>query len=231
MIQEIIKTETVLGKVLHVYGTPEDPLFIAKNVADWIGHTHTTHMTSGLDDDEKLHVQILHAGQQQRKVLMVTEFGLYEILMQSSKPVAKAFKKAVKRILHELRTHGMTATPQKLDEILRDPDRFIKLLQEYKEKSAAKELAEQKVKTSNLEEVIAKENIQHFFANGLQKRFPNRGIKPIPVNVYDYKTGELKSTHPSMTDAAILYELNLGSISSILAGKSKQTKGLTFSKA
>lgn len=48
---------------------------------------------------------------QNREVWMLTENGLYEILMQSRKPIAKEFKKGVKKILHEIRTVGgyMTA--------------------------------------------------------------------------------------------------------------------------
>lgn len=36
----------------------------------------------------------------------LTEDGLYEVLMQSRKPIAKQFKKGVKQILHEVRTIG-----------------------------------------------------------------------------------------------------------------------------
>lgn len=48
---------------------------------------------------------------QNREVWMLTENGLYEVLMQSRKPIAKEFKKGVKKILHEIRTVGgyMTA--------------------------------------------------------------------------------------------------------------------------
>jgi phage antirepressor YoqD-like protein len=36
----------------------------------------------------------------------LTESGLYEVLMLSRKPIAKQFKKEVKKILHEIRTNG-----------------------------------------------------------------------------------------------------------------------------
>ncbi|WP_255299871.1 BRO family protein [Bacillus cereus] len=39
---------------------------------------------------------MVHAGQK-REVLFLTEDGLYEVLMQSRKPIAKMFKKEVKR--------------------------------------------------------------------------------------------------------------------------------------
>lgn len=43
----------------------------------------------------------------------LTEDGLYEVLMQSRKPIAKAFKKEVKKILKELRTKGTYTIQQK----------------------------------------------------------------------------------------------------------------------
>jgi hypothetical protein len=59
-------------------------------------------MLKTIDEDEKLNVTILHAGQN-REVTMLTEEGLYEVLFQSKKPIAKEFKKRVKKVLKELR--------------------------------------------------------------------------------------------------------------------------------
>ena len=36
---EVLKSTEVLGKELNVYGSIEEPLFLAKDVATWIGHT------------------------------------------------------------------------------------------------------------------------------------------------------------------------------------------------
>ena len=62
-------------------------------------------MMRAVDEDEKLIQTILVSGQN-REVWMVTENGLYEVLMQSRKPIAKQFKKGVKAILKEIRTNG-----------------------------------------------------------------------------------------------------------------------------
>ena len=96
-------------------------------------------MTKGVDEDEKLLQTILGAGQQQRKVLMITEEGLYEVLFQSRKPIARAFKKEVKRILKELRNHGFTATPAAIEEMINNPDLIIRLATELKSEREAKE--------------------------------------------------------------------------------------------
>lgn len=101
----IVDQREVLGKDFKIYGTKENPLFLAKDVAEWIEHSHTSNMLKNLDEDEKLNVTILHGGQN-REVTMITEDGLYEVLMQSRKPIAKEFKKEVKKILKQIRTTG-----------------------------------------------------------------------------------------------------------------------------
>ena len=105
MTSEIIKTEEVLGQTMNVYGTIENPLFLAKDVAEWIGHVNPSQMLAAIDDDEKLVSSIMISGQK-REVLMITEDGLYEVLMLSRKPIAKEFKKGVKVVLKKLRTQG-----------------------------------------------------------------------------------------------------------------------------
>lgn len=102
---QILKQTELLGQQFSVYGTPEEPLFLAKDVATWIEHTDVSKMVQGVDDDEKLTRTMFVSGQN-REVWMLTENGLYEILMLSRKPIAKEFKKGVKKILHEIRTVG-----------------------------------------------------------------------------------------------------------------------------
>ena len=48
-----------------------------------------------------------HGGvRENTEMWFLTEDGLYEVLMQSRKPIAKAFKKEVKKILKEIRLTG-----------------------------------------------------------------------------------------------------------------------------
>lgn len=101
----VINEQEVLGRHFRIFGTVENPLFLAKDVAEWIEHSNVTEMLRGVDDDEKLTSTILMAGQN-RQVNMLTEDGLYEVLMQSRKPIAKQFKKEVKKILKSIRKNG-----------------------------------------------------------------------------------------------------------------------------
>lgn len=60
-------------------------------------------MIQRVDEDE---VTKLNLGGQRGETWMLTENGVYEVLMQSRKPIAKQFKKGVKKILHEIRVKG-----------------------------------------------------------------------------------------------------------------------------
>ena len=102
---KLLKSTEVLGKELNVYGSIEEPLFLAKDVATWIGHKKKQKMVMIVDDDERLLRTMFGAGQN-REVWFLTEDGLYEVLMQSRKPIAKQFKKEVKKILKEIRQNG-----------------------------------------------------------------------------------------------------------------------------
>lgn len=116
----VINQQEVLGKDFKFYGDSDNPLFLAKDVASWIEHSNPTEMLKTIDEDEKLNSTILSSGQK-RKMSFVNEDGLYEVLMQSRKPIAKKFKKEVKHILKEIRKTGAYQVPT-------DPMSALKLM-------------------------------------------------------------------------------------------------------
>lgn len=76
-------------------------------------------MLKSVDDDEKIKefttTNNLRSGCEQ---WFLTENGLYEVLMLSRKPIAKEFKKEVKKILHKIRTTGGYTVPRSFGEAL-----------------------------------------------------------------------------------------------------------------
>jgi len=102
---QVIKEQEVLGKDFKMYGDFEHPLFLAKDVAKWVEHSDVSMMLKNIDEDEKL-IQELFVSGQQREMWFLTEDGFYEVLMKSRKPIAKSFKKEVKKILKEIRQTG-----------------------------------------------------------------------------------------------------------------------------
>ncbi|WP_250278767.1 BRO-N domain-containing protein [[Clostridium] colinum] len=103
---KILDERKVLTKDFKIYGSFEEPLFLAKDVAEWIEHTNSRMMLQNIDEDEKICVNNPYALKGQQEQWFLTEYGLYEVLMQSRKPIAKVFKKEVKKILKEIRTTG-----------------------------------------------------------------------------------------------------------------------------
>lgn len=110
---KVIAEQKVLGKEFNIYGTIEEPLFLAKDVAEWIDYAKTgngdfdvSKMIKSVDDDEKFTTNIVRSDGRAHMQSFLTENGLYEVLMLSRKPIAKKFKKEVKHILHDLRVNG-----------------------------------------------------------------------------------------------------------------------------
>lgn len=68
------------------------PWFVAKDVCDILELKDTNMSIKTLDDDEKLTQKILGSGQN-RNMWLISESGLYALVLRSSKPQAKLFRK------------------------------------------------------------------------------------------------------------------------------------------
>jgi prophage antirepressor-like protein len=101
---EIVATINFGGHALDVYDSIDEPLFRAVDVAKIIDYSagNTSKMLLMCEDDEKLVVKILRAGQM-RDTYFITEMGLYNILSQSSKPIARKWRRVVHQELIDLR--------------------------------------------------------------------------------------------------------------------------------
>ena len=123
MALQVINEQEVLGKQFRIYGTVQEPLFLAKDVAEFIDysfkdsrkvHRDVSAMLKMVDDDEKVKRTLKLGGEdcsyggirENVEMWFLTEYGLYEVLMQSRKPIAKQFKKEVKGILKQIRLTG-----------------------------------------------------------------------------------------------------------------------------
>ena len=80
--------QNIDGFNAKVYGTVENPLFLAKDIAEVIEHSRASEMLKMVDDDEKLMQPILASGQN-RNMWFLTEYGLYEVLMSSNNSQAR----------------------------------------------------------------------------------------------------------------------------------------------
>lgn len=114
----LLREEEFLDKTVRVFGTPENPLFLARDVAEWIDYniSSVNKMLANVDEDEKTTRKIIPTGSNyQTEAWFLTENGLYEVLMLSRKPKAKQFKSKVKEILKSVRMTGGYINPGQED--------------------------------------------------------------------------------------------------------------------
>ncbi len=86
-----------------------EPWLVAVDVCQILGLSQPTRALDGLDEDEKLTLLIVRAGQK-REVNCVNESGLYNLIFKSRKPEAKTFRKWVtSEVLPSIRKKGIYA--------------------------------------------------------------------------------------------------------------------------
>ena len=121
-----------LGSV-RVVMVEEVPYFVGKDVAEILGYKDTSDARRFTDSG------------QSREMYIVNESGLYSLILSSTLPSAKHFKKWVtSEVLPSIHKHGIYATDNVIDNILNNPDFGIELLTKLKEERAARVEAERK---------------------------------------------------------------------------------------
>ncbi len=101
---EIVGTIKFMDHNLSVYSSLDEPLFRASDVATAIDYSegNVWKMLEMCEADEKLNLPLVVAGQR-RSVSFITETGLYNVLSQSRKPIARAWRRIVHEELIQLR--------------------------------------------------------------------------------------------------------------------------------
>ena len=160
-LTELLQTTQLCGVSLSVYGTPAEPLFKAKEVADILGLTNPSDLIQRVDEDERAKFNLGRQGE----TWLLTEQGLYEVLMQSRKPVARQFKAGVKALLKALRTGEQPATPSPSGTYLR---RTARLMQ-----SVSNQMHELRRRFAELDEA------SQMLATSRQEPTPIAGLDPI----------------------------------------------------
>lgn len=92
------------NKQLNVYVSLDDPIFRASDVANLIDYSegNTWKMLEMCEADEKLNLPMVVGGQR-RNISFITENGLYNVLSQSRKPIARKWRRVIHDELIRLR--------------------------------------------------------------------------------------------------------------------------------
>lgn len=125
------------GKEVRTIQRAGEPWWVLKDVCDVLGLSNPTIVAARLDADE---VTKFDLGGLSGESNIVSESGLYNVILRSDKPEARKFKRWVTHeILPSIRKHGAYITTDKLEEIMNDPDAWIKVLTALKDERQAKE--------------------------------------------------------------------------------------------
>lgn len=150
---------------IRTAGTAENPLFCLVDVCNALG-LQQGHVRERLNDGVVSTEPIVDNLGRTQQANFVNEDGLYDVILDSRKPEAKAFRKWVtSEVLPSIRKHGMYATPDTIEEMLQNPDNMIKILTTLKEERQQRKIAESKVEL--LEQVTAEQAPKVVFANAV----------------------------------------------------------------
>ena len=103
-VLKVIDEREILGKDVKIYGTIDEPLFLAKDVAVWLEERDGYTVARKVDEDEKV-INTLCVGGQNKECTFLTEYGLIQVLSNSRKPIAK-------KILEKLNLLKIKRTPK-----------------------------------------------------------------------------------------------------------------------
>ena len=135
-------TNSQFGKIRAIEKDGEIGFF-GSDLCNILG-TATKDLKSILDSDQFVNIDTIDIGNHGgRKPLIVNESGFYALVLKSRKPQAKPFQKWVTgEVLPSIRKHGGYLTPQKIEEVLTDPDTIIHLATTLKEEQARRKALE-----------------------------------------------------------------------------------------
>lgn len=123
-----------------------EPLFVLKDICDALDIGNPREVVRRLDGDCVSLTDVTDNLGRLRQTNVVNEAGLYEVIIRSDKPEAKAFRRWVtSEVLPSIRKHGMYATPTTIEDMIANPDMAIKLLTTLKEERAARAKAEAEI--------------------------------------------------------------------------------------
>jgi anti-repressor protein len=126
-------------RVVTVNGAP---WFVAKDVCNILGLGNVGQALIGLDD-EKSSIIISDGTPGNPNKAIISESGLYSLVLRSRKPEARAFKRWVTHeVIPAVRRHGGYLTPAMTEQVLSDPDTIIRLATDLKAERARRREAE-----------------------------------------------------------------------------------------
>lgn len=151
------------GKEVRTVEKDGQPWWVLKDVCGVLDLAEAHRVATRLDEDERTQVTVTDSLGRNQETTVINESGLYNVIIRSDKPEAKPFRKWVtSEVLPSIRKHGAYMTPEKLHEVIMNPDTMIELcnaLKAEQDKNKALQIANSALTVEN---AIAKPKADYF---------------------------------------------------------------------
>ena len=140
---------------IRTAGTADKPLFCLADVCKALGLTAKI-VNQRLGDEVVSKYPITDSLGREQQALFVNEDGLYDVILDSRKPEAKAFRRWITgEVLPSIRRHGAYMTDGAIERTLTDPDYLIRLATTLKEERTKRLQAENRLQEAHPKIVFA----------------------------------------------------------------------------
>ncbi len=119
-----------------------EPYFVLADVCKALGLEQVSRVKDRLNKDGVTISKVIDSMGRTQQATFINESNLYKVIFQSRKEEAIQFQEWVtSEVLPSIRKHGAYLTPQKVEDILTNPDTIIQLATQLKAEKEAKEKA------------------------------------------------------------------------------------------
>lgn len=180
----------------------DEPYLMLTDVCRILELFNVSQVKSRLKEDGVITNEVIDSLGRKQQATFINESNFYKVVFQSRKPQAEKFTDWVtSKVLPAIRKHGAYLTPEKLEEVLLNPDTLIQLATNLKEEQQRRFEAEKQIETMKPKALFADawevsehsilvgEMAKLLARNGFKDMGQNRFFKWLRENGYLHKSG------------------------------------------
>mgnify|MGYP002537100149 CR=1 FL=1 len=142
-----------------------EPWFVLKDVCEVLGIGNHKMTAQRLEEDEVSLTDLTDSIGRKQETTIISEPGLYNVILRSDKPQAKPFRKWVTtEVLPSIRKHGAYMTPETLEQAVLNPDYLLKVVTALKNETDKRKALEVTNSALTVDLEIARPKAEYFDA-------------------------------------------------------------------
>lgn len=187
---------------LQIFNSPEfgqirtierdgEPWFVGKDVAGALGYSKERNaIATHVDEEDKKDAPIQGDLGGTQSMTIINESGLYSLVLSSKLPNAKKFKRWItSEVIPSIRKHGAYMTPDKLEQVLLNPDTLMQLAQNLKDEQEKRRALQEQVEAQKPAVLFAgavETSKSSILIGELAKILKQNGVKIGPIRLFEW---------------------------------------------